>query len=472
MNIWEKIKRWFSAMYDKLRGKAVEDFGITPINSALMDDIISRCARAYAGVPDWIDPDDNIKTINFAKTICSEVARLTTLAIKITVDGSLRADWIQEVVDKIFFQLRHWVEYGAAYGTIILKPTGDNVILVTPDNFEPTDCVNEKITGGIFSDRSVVHGKYYTRLEYHRFEGEKYVITNICYVSDSEKIIGNKVNIENTPWSDLEPETSIDDLERPLFSVFRMSQANNVEINSPMGLPAFHEALEELRDLDVAYSRNTEEIFDSSRTVLLDSDRLMPTGNPVSKSADGFSQIRDDMGLPRYVKNVFGDGVNTFYQEINPTLNTDTRLTGINNLLSQIGFKCGFSNGYFVFNEKTGMVTATQVESDDRRTIQTIKDVRDKLESCLDDLIYCLDAYADLYDLAPDGEYEVTYDFGDLTYDREEDRVRWWQYVQSNKVPAWMFFVKFEGMSEEEAKAMTAEAQSSAPGLFEEYIAE
>ena len=59
------------------------------------------------------------------------------------------------------------------------------------------------------------------------------------------------------------------------------------------------------------------------------------------------------VSFPDYVKNVYGNGTDDFYREINPSLNTTERLAGINALLSQIGFKCGFSNGYFVFNEKT-----------------------------------------------------------------------------------------------------------------------
>ena len=86
----------------------------------------------------------------------------------------------------------------------------------------------------------------------------------------------------------------------------------------------------------------------------------------------------------------------------------------------------------------------------------------------MDDTIYALDVMATLYELAPAGTYDVTYDFGDITYNREEDRLRWWQYVQAGKVPAWMFFVKFEGMSKEEAKAMVKEAQPNEETLFPE----
>ena len=83
-------------------------------------------------------------------------------------------------------------------------------------------------------------------------------------------------------------------------------------------------------------------------------------------------------------------------------------------------------------------------------------------------LVYALNVFADLYGYAPAGTYEAAYDFGDITYSREEDRARWWGYVVSGKVPAWMFFVKFEGMTEKEAKAMITEAQPKTTALFEE----
>ena len=51
---------------------------------------------------------------------------------------------------------------------------------------------------------------------------------------------------------------------------------------------------------------------------------------------------------------------------------------------------------------------------------------------------------------------------------RENDRARWWQYVTTGKVPAWMYFVKFEGMTESEARAMVEEAQPDEPTLFRE----
>lgn len=466
MGIIARIKGWFDMLF---KSKAKEEFKIEDITSDEMKHMIDVCAVIYRGKPYWVDEDEHIKTVNFAKSVCSETARLTTLAIGIQIDGSARADWLQEQIEHIYFQLRHWVEYGCAFGTVILKPNGEDIDLYTPDRFIVTDQSNGDITGCVFVNKRTDNTgkKYYTRLEYHRFlEDGTYAVTNKCYVSSSENDMNKSIDIANTPWADLAEEVVVENIDSPLFGVLRTPQANNIDIDSPLSLPIFAEAIEELKDLDVAYSRNAKEIKDSRRIVLLDSDRLLPSGGKVQNTLTGFTKAREDLGLPDYVKNVYGDGRENFYEEINPTLSTDTRLTGINALLSQIGYKCGFSNGYFVFNEKTGMVTATQVESDDRRTIQLIKDCRDKLESCLDGLLYALNAFADLYDYAPVGEYTVVYDFGDITYNREEDRARWYSYVTQGKVPFWYYLVKFEGFTEKDAKAIEEQAQPKEPTLF------
>lgn len=465
--------------------QAEDDFHIKTMSLPEMEYIVNRCANIYRGLPEWISQKNGIKTINFAKSVCSEVSRLTVLNIGIKIDGSERAAWLQEQIDNVYFQIRHWVEYGCAYGTVFLKPNDAGLDLFTPADILLVDYDNQGIKGIIFKDTYIENQKYYTRLEYHRFierldENSNivrpYRISNKAYVSKVKNDIGKQISLKDTRWSGLAEDTGEilkangESLDGPMFGVFRMPQANNVDINVPLGLPIFAEAIEELKDLDVAYSRNVGEISDSQKIILADDRLLMPDGIPLKGRAATLSEKqKEEMEIPHYVKNVYGQDTKEFYQEINPQLNTDIRLTGINALLSQLGYKIGFSNGYFVFNERSGIVTATQVESDDRRTIQLIKDIRDQLEHCLDATVYAMSVYADLYGLAPVGVHEITYDFGDITYNREEDRARWWQYVTQQKVPAWMYFVKFEGMSEEEAKAMVEEAQpKEEPGFFQE----
>lgn len=472
MGIIATVKRWIGMIFKK---QAEQDFRVKDTTSAQMMAKITECANIYRGTPYWVDPENRIKTINFAKSVCSETARLVTLGIKIQIDGGARGAWLQKRMDKAYFNLRHWVEYGCAYGTIIIKPTDEGFDFVTPFNFMVTDTdENNNITGVVFRESYTENDKYYTRLEYHHFAAEQedgktvypYYIENTAYVSKGSNSIGDPISMTETKWAKMAPIKRIikfnnERLDSALFGVFRTPAANNIDLSSPLGLPVFAESVEEMKDLDIAYSRNAGEVYDSEKIILAD-DRLMYDSG---KSLNGRVA---DVKMPHYVKNVFGNSPEEFYQEITPQLNTATRLDGINALLSQIGYKCGFSNGYFVFNEATGIQTATGVEAEQQRTIQFIKDVRDKLECCLNDAIYAMSVYADLYAIAPVGVYEVVYDFGDITYNREEDRARWWSYVVQGKVPAWKYFVKFEGMTEDDAKAMVTEAQPKETGLFGE----
>ena len=456
--------------------RAEEDFQVKEITSPQMKDVISRCADMYRGVPYWVSAEDNIKTINFAKAVCSETARLATLGIKIQIGGGARGTWLQEQIDKVYFNLRHWVEYGCAYGTVIVKPNGSGFDVFTPFDFMITESdSNSNITGIIFKDSYADNDRYYTRLEYHYFDSSHpegfrpYYIRNKAYMSHSSQSMGDPIALARTKWADLMEDsgpimkTNGEQLDGPMFGVFRTPQANNVDLGTALGLPIYADAIEEMKDLDVAYSRNAGEIFDSEKIILAD-DRLMYDSGKNLKTR-GVADVK----LPHYVKNVFGNSPEEFYQEINPQLNTDTRLSGINALLSQIGYKCGFSNGYFVFNEATGIQTATGVEAEQQRTVQLVKDVRDKLEACLNGAIYAMSVYADLYNLAPVGNYEVVYDFGDILYSYEADKQQWYAYAVQNRIPFWYYLVKFEGFTKEEARALVEEAQpKEEPGFFQE----
>lgn len=455
MNILSNIGQWLRAF---LKTRAEEEFGIKPITATDMLSFIEYCSHIYEGNPEWMTSD--IGTINFAKAICSETARLATLGLGVKFDGA-KSDFLQDKFDKeVFYNLRHWIEYGLAFGTIILKPNGDSVDIITPDKFCVTETENGKITGVIFDNQlyDADSEKWYTRLEYHRFEDGKYTISNRCTISNDKNSKGKQIDIKDTPWKDLAEDIVAENVDRPLFGVFRTPAANNIDIDSPYGMPIFADAITELRDLDVAYSRNAEEIFDSSRILMLDGDVMSPSGAPITAANTNYNTYLTQLGLPKYVRSLYGNGDGNLYHEINPEMRTEQRLVGINALLSQIGYKCGFSNGYFVFNEREGVATATQIEAEQQRTIQLIKDIRDKIEDCLDGLIYAMSKFADAYDLEPIGEFETTYDFGDITYNVDEDRARWYSYVVAQKIPFWYFLTKFEGMSEEDAKALEAEA--------------
>lgn len=458
MNIFDKLK---GVLMGLLRTQSKTVYKIQPLSTEKMDAAQSQWLRIYSGHPTW--ESEKIKSVNFAKTICSVTANLTTLDIGIKIDGSKRADWLQRQIEKSLLhdaRLRKWVEYGCAGGSVIFKPNGTGLDIVLPENFVVTSCDDDKhITGIIFRDTyQQADDAIFTRMEYHRKEKDGlYYIDNRAYFSKIKGELGKEVALESTIWSGLERGSIIEGVEpdKMLFGVFSMPKANNIDFDSPLGAAIFSDAEEELEALDVALSETFKEIRQSGNIELI--------GQELVEGPQGKIKLPDHV-----IKVLSGMGAEDFYQAIERPLKTTEREVGINLILNLIATKCGYSEGYFSYNSKSGIATATQVESDDRKTIQLIKDIRDALKSAIGQTIYALNVFADLYELAPAGEYEIAFNFGDITYSYDEDRARWYTMATSGMVPKWMYLMKFEGFSEEEAKEIIAEAEGTGKrGFFE-----
>ncbi len=481
MGIIQTIKRWWDSLWQK---EAQDKFGVETIESDVMKAALNDWVNIYQGKPDWTLPDDkgniDIESFNFAKKLCNETARLTTLALGITVEGSARADWINSFMESYIARMKNEeCEKACAFGYIILKPNGDGIDYVMPWDFCPTHATDGKVDGGIFFDHYHEPGDkwYYTRLEWQRFEDVSedvriFRITNKTYKATGANGIGQECSMKETVWANLQEDAAYQNIEQPLFSIFKMPLSNNIDMTSPLGVSIFSNAQKELKSLDIAWTRLEDEIFDSQKITFLGDMLIDEPGRPVrSRFSPGGAVDKTGKSLPRWTRILPGSNTGDEYHEVNPALQTADRLSGIDHFLNLVGVKCGYSTGQFVLNGRTGHVTATQVEADDRETIQYIKQIRDSFQAATDGLIYALDKYADIYNLAPVGVYEVNYDFGDITYNWEEDRARHWQYVTLGKYPLWLYYVKFEGMSEEEAKAVAAEAKSEndpQEGLFGE----
>lgn len=445
---------------------AKKAFDIDPILSAAMDNAIRTWGLIVAGKAPWVSEKDSVRTINFAKFLCSDTAKKICLDIDVNVDGSARAEYLENVVNAVKKVLRDKVEDACCLGGIMLKPNGAPgqacVDYITPDNFLVTAAnSNGDILGCVFFDYSSKGDTSYVRLEYQRFEGDKYLISNKAYKLTANGSIHHEIALSKVDaWADIEPEASIDNIDKTLFAYFKMPYNNVIDPTSPLGVPVFYNAINELRDLDIAWSRKGDEVEDSKHMLIVGASAQM-------------SSKQQKITLPRFVKSLDLGGSGPLDEPVHEhvaTMLTGNRIEDINSILSMISTKAGFSQGAFTLDRKTGMVTATQVESDDRETIETIKEMRDSLKDALEHLVYAVSKYADLYDYAPVGEYDVSFSFGDLTYSYDEDRARHWQYVQAGKYPLYRYYMKFEGMSEEEARALVDEAKTDTEqpeqGLF------
>lgn len=464
---------WIKAVWNKLFRREIEERFQADIQlSDAMEKAINKFYSITAGRPPWADPDDDVESINFAGYIDDVTAGLVTLDLGIDISGSARADYLQKQADYVLAVITDKVSEGLGNCGLMFKPNGQNVDYIEPGNFAPTETdSNGNILGCVFQTQ-IHRGEYtYTRLEWHRFEevtaedgtpSRVYRITNYAYKKRTGKFDntvstspGDQIPLTQVKeWSNIEPDIAIENVEMPLFAYFKNPAPNRIDRTSPLGVPVWHNALKELKDLDIAWSRKSTEVEDSKHMTFV---------------AQAAIQYADQHGvkLPRFLRGLeMGVEADSTIHEHVSTLLTDQRIADINSILSMISTKCGFSQGFFQLDEKTGVMTATQVEADDQETIRTIKNIRDALQDSIIQLLYGCNVMADLYSDTPPELWETLkesmfFSFGDITYNYQEDMANWWKYRLQGDVPAWMYYVKFEKMSEDEAKAMIEESKAT-----------
>ena len=182
-----------------------------------------------------------------------------------------------------------------------------------------------------------------------------------------------------------------------------------------------------------------------------------PDGRPATlppRSKRLFRELEIDQGQS-------GD----LYKVFNPAIRDTSLFNGLDKLLKRIEFNCNLAYGTLSDPQAVDK-TAEEIRSSKQRSYSAVCDVQRALQSALEHLVWVMDFYASLYKLAPMGEYEVNFTWGDgVLQDTDKEYARRKELVDSGylspeKLLAWYF-----GISEDEAKAFMPAAS---PPLFGE----
>lgn len=435
------------------REEIVSKFKVTTGMSSNMFSALSRWDRLFT-----------TSKSNIASVIASEAARLATIDMSITASGGVRAEYIQSILDTNKDRLRSKLELGCAYGGMVIKPNGRGMDFIPATRYVPIAYdSNGNMTSVIFVDRLTIGSLFYSRLEYHSFckddQGvSAYRIQNKAFRSQSKLTIGYEVGLDKVDlWSNLVADTYIYNVERPLFGYFRMPCANNVDIDSPLGVSIFSKADESIVDFDIIYDKWKREIRLSDKVLFIDEQAMIRPG------ATGRDKCIPANPFPELVKGLkFANGATKSVEEWVPDLRVDDFRKVMQTQLDLISMQCGFSTGYFSFDSKGGMVTATQVESQDQRTYSTCTDIQQNYKQAIEGYLYAEDVFLSLYTDLPEEELNISFYTRDLYVNVSEDRKRAFDLSSTGFIPKWKYLVDYEGYSEEDAKLMVKEAEEEA----------
>ena len=345
-----------------------------------------------------------------------------------------RAEYLESQYKKLKKQLRKQIEYGIAKGGLVIKPyivtTEMSEDDIHPD-LEPTVSIefdfiqadafyplafnaSGNITEAAFVQSKVEKNLVYRRLEYHKWENnvvtvinKAYKSTDIANSSDIDGDLGEEVPLSSiAEWKDLNERAVIKNVTKPLFAYFKMPEANTIDTSSPLGVSGFSRAVNLIKDADMQYSRLLWEYEGGELAIDIDRDALKTV-----IGEDGTTHTRPNKLQDRLYRRV-DLGAEDTYQPFTPTLRDNNYIEGLNAILMRIEDVCGISRGTLSDSVDVAR-TATELKILKQRSYQTNADIQQAIEETLRDVIYIMNVYATLYEITPEGEYEVNFEWDD-----------------------------------------------------------
>lgn len=441
-----------------------KDSGNNLTVSEKMTDGITLWDLMYRNQSPWLS--ETVQSCNLAATISSEVARLITLELDTKIDGSARADFLNQSYQCFISDIQNHIELACALGGMIFKPyvVGNRIEIdcVSADRFFPTAYnAKDEISAAVFTETKMIDDRLYIRLEKHELNGTTYKITNRAFKQKVYNIdlsmltgMGNEVPLsEVQDWATLEEECTIKNIEKPLFGYFRVPTANNVDTSSALGISCFARAVEHIKQADEQWSRLLWEFEGSELAVFADEFALNGKDTP---------KLSQRLFKPL---NIGGNNGADFFKEFSPPIRDNSILNGFNAILRRIEFDCGLAYGT-LSDINTVDKTATEIKASKQRSYTMICAGQRNLKNALEQLVYAMNIWATLGNLAPVGKYDISFNFGDgVLEDTDKEQQIRLQEVSAGLLRKENYLMWRYGVTEEQAREMLPQTDDVFEGV-------
>lgn len=304
-----------------------------------------------------------------------------------------------------------------------------------------------------FVTKVSIKGKTADQLQIHRISEEtgSYVIDTALFID------GNKVNPEAYDVL-AEFDTGC---KTPTFGIVRPGIRNVCADMSPYGQSVFHDGLDSIKAVEIAWDAIFQEVDLTGVMVFMD---------------EALIDVRDENGRAIPVsgddhkfRKVAGHGASDFYEVYSPDIRIEPLVKALDTALAEYGDQMGFGQDYFTLDKAGGLKTATEVSSDNSQMMRSVKKHENALGGAVSQVLTALLTCAKLHcgaDIEDNfGSVSVTFD-DSIIEDTAAKKSMMLAEISAGVVPAWMYLVEFYGMTEDEARAEAAAGQVEEPVAF------
>ena len=359
---------------------------------------------------------ESIDDINFNAIFSNKLANYTISDSNMNIEGeNKRVDLLNMTGQSMWKKAKKITSMAFGYGGIIIVPyvKGGKIYynLVPQDRLTIDEMDGELITGAtVLAEKKIIGGnvntKVYLRWTNYQIKNGNMVITQ--QFSDEK---GNRIPAPDF-WKDIQEVRTITNVDRVLFGYIK-SPINNRRANDKYGVPITYgcdatilEIKETMKQMIREYE--LKECFVGVDYTMFKADKK---GNINTLPSDGLYRTFN-----------FDDNDNKF-NVYDPEYRDYT--TRLQELYKRLEHEIGTSYG--ILSEVDSQnATATEIKHAMFDTFTICDDMRSNIEKGMEDFFYACNVLANAFNLSPQGEYEVSFDW---SYSLLEDTATEWSQL-------------------------------------------
>ena len=401
------------------------------------------------------------KSLRMAKNVCEDHANLNlNERVQITVSDTKANDFIKSALEKNKFRVsaNKLVEMSFALGSGAFVEHADGrggvmIDYIRADLIFPLSWDVDTVTECAFCSIKKIGANEVYYLNIHILdEAGNYVIKNILSPKDPQA---------SAPAQDengLLPGGMAAEIRTgsptPRFQLIGPNVANNIDLDSPLGISVFANAIDLLKSIDLVYDSYDNEFRLGKKRVMIDGALTklsvdVQSGETVPIFDDNDTEF---YALPELTSQNSGNPIH----EINMELRADAHEKALQRFLNLLAEKCGLGSDRYIFERGTAK-TATEVISEKSELYQNLKKNELVIEAALVGLCRSI---AEIGGMKSD--FDVTIGFDDsIIEDTAAKRTRIQLLVTQGKFPLWRYLMEYEGYDEKVAKEIETETKAT-----------
>lgn len=397
-------------------------------------------------------------TLKPAKRVCREYASLIlTEDTEISAETPNANEWLHDYLAQNNFwpNGQNLIERAFALGTAcwaldfdIEKDASASIIRLQRYDarmLKPLSWDEEGISECAIATRITVKGKSIERLNLYVLDGGTYHV--LTYLIKDDKEIDPERYGYIADFDTLSPY-------KP-FGIVKPGIDNTVADLSPYGMSIYADAIDTIRAVDLAFDSMFQEVDLTGVKVFMDEDLI-------DVATEDGKTIPITNTEQRTYRMVDGMGANKKIDVFSPDIRTEPLKQALDVALAELGETCGFGQQYFMLDKAGGLKTATEVVSDNGALMRNVRKHENAVRGAIQDVMRALLDNARIHCAAP-----IEQDFGAITVQFDDSVITDTQTAKNQMLaeiaagvrPKWHYLMEFEGMTEDEVRALLPQEQ-------------